>query len=182
MKIIDTSIPDVKIIEPSIFRDERGFFMESWRHDWFIEHVGKKKFVQENHSRSTKGTLRGLHYQTANTQGKLIRVVQGELFDVAVDMRKSSPTFGKWVGYILSAENMRQMWIPEGFAHGFYAMSDCVECLYHCTDYYNPGAEQSVRWDDKIIGIKWPLKINELPILSCKDTKSKPFSEAIYFE
>ncbi|MFA0526106.1 dTDP-4-dehydrorhamnose 3,5-epimerase, partial [Vibrio sp. 10N.222.52.C3] len=140
MKVIDTRIPDVKIIEPSVFGDERGFFMETWNQKKFEELVTGKptKFVQDNHSKSKKGILRGLHYQTENTQGKLVRVVSGEVFDVAVDIRKDSPTFGQWVGEYLSAENKRQLWVPEGFAHGFYVTSNEAEFVYKCTDYYNP--------------------------------------------
>lgn len=177
MKVIDTSIPDVKIIEPRVFGDERGFFMETWNQKEFEEKVtGKQtRFVQDNHSKSKQNTLRGLHYQAENTQGKLVRVVYGEVFDVAVDIRKGSPTFGQWVGEILSAKNKRQLWIPEGFAHGFYVTSDEAEFVYKCTDYYNPKAEISVRWDDIDIKIKWPL-ISE-PMLSEKDTKGIAFKD-----
>ncbi|WP_063656223.1 dTDP-4-dehydrorhamnose 3,5-epimerase [Aliivibrio fischeri] len=169
MKVIDTRIPDVKIIEPSVFGDERGFFMETWNQKQFEELVTGKptQFVQDNHSKSKKGILRGLHYQTENTQGKLVRVVSGEVFDVAVDIRKASPTFGQWVGEYLSAENKRQLWIPEGFAHGFYVTSEEAEFVYKCTDYYNPNAEVSIRWNDTDLGIAWPLK--GLVILSDKD-------------
>lgn len=169
MKVIDTRIPDVKIIEPSVFGDERGFFMETWNQKQFEELVTGKptQFVQDNHSKSKKGILRGLHYQTENTQGKLVRVVSGEVFDVAVDIRKGSPTFGQWVGEYLSAENKRQLWIPEGFAHGFYVTSDEAEFVYKCTDYYNPSAETSLRWDDRQINIDWPNENS--PILSLKD-------------
>ena len=158
MKVIDTHIPDVKIIEPNVIGDERGFFMEIWSQKKFEELVTGKltKFVQDNHSKSKKGILRGLHYQTENTQGKLVRVVSGEVFDVAVDVRKGSPTFGQWVGEYLSAENKRQLWIPEGFAHGFYVTSDEAEFVYKCTDYYNPKAEISIKWDDRAISIDWP--------------------------
>lgn len=137
MKIIETKIPDVKLLEPQIFSDTRGFFMEIFRDEWFKQNVANRAFVQENHSKSVKGVLRGLHYQTENTQGKLVRVVNGTVFDVAVDLRKSSSTFGKWVGEILSAENKRQLWIPEGFAHGFYVLTDEAELIYKCTNYYN---------------------------------------------
>ncbi|MFV8461407.1 dTDP-4-dehydrorhamnose 3,5-epimerase [Vibrio campbellii] len=159
MKVIDTRIPDVKIIEPSVFGDERGFFMETWNQKQFEELVTGKptKFVQDNHSKSKKGILRGLHYQTENTQGKLVRVVSGEVFDVAVDIRQGSPTFGEWVGEYLSAENKRQLWIPEGFAHGFYVTSDEAEFVYKCTDYYNPQAEISIAWNDPSLNINWPL-------------------------
>lgn len=169
MKVIDTAIPDVKIIEPTVFGDKRGFFMETWNQQKFEDSVTKKptKFVQDNHSKSKKGILRGLHYQTENTQGKLVRVVSGEVFDVAVDIRKGSPTFGQWVGEYLSAENKRQLWIPEGFAHGFLVTSDEAEFVYKCTDYYNPSAEVSIHWKDTDIAIEWP--INGEPILSDKD-------------
>lgn len=172
MKVIETEIPDVKIIEPNIFGDERGFFMETWNQKRFEELVTGKptQFVQDNHSKSKKGILRGLHYQTENTQGKLVRVVSGEVFDVAVDIRKDSPTFGKWVGVYLSAENKRQLWIPEGFAHGFYVTSEEAEFVYKCTDYYNPKAEVSIRWDDDILNIHWPI-VGKI-ILSEKDRSS----------
>ncbi|HFG1915149.1 dTDP-4-dehydrorhamnose 3,5-epimerase [Vibrio cholerae] len=169
MKVIETDIPDVKIIEPTVFGDERGFFMETWNQKRFEELVTGKptQFVQDNHSKSKKGILRGLHYQTENTQGKLVRVVSGEVFDVAVDIRKDSPTFGKWVGVYLSAENKRQLWVPEGFAHGFYVTSDEAEFVYKCTDYYNPNAEHSILWNDKSLSIEWPIQSS--PELSKKD-------------
>jgi dTDP-4-dehydrorhamnose 3,5-epimerase len=170
MKVIDTKIPDVKIIEPEVFGDERGFFMETWNQREFEEKVTGKPtpFVQDNHSKSKKGILRGLHYQTENTQGKLVRVVSGEVFDVAVDIRDGSPTVGQWVGVYLSAENKRQLWIPEGFAHGFYVTSDDAEFVYKCTDFYNPEFEHSILWNDPGIGINWPLN-NKYPLLSEKD-------------
>ncbi|RXJ74683.1 dTDP-4-dehydrorhamnose 3,5-epimerase [Veronia nyctiphanis] len=176
MKVIDTEISDVKIIDPTVFGDERGFFMETWNQRRFEELVTGKSisFVQDNHSKSKKGILRGIHYQTENTQGKLVRVISGEVFDVAVDIRKASPTFGKWVGVYLSAENKRQLWIPEGFAHGFYVTSDEAEFVYKCTDYYNPDAEVSIKWDDKEIGIAWP--ITDKPLLSKKDSNASSFS------
>lgn len=169
MLIIDTKIPDVKIIEPAVYGDERGFFMETWNQQKFEELVTGKptRFVQDNHSKSKKGILRGLHYQTENTQGKLVRVVSGEVFDVVVDIRKGSPTFGHWVGVHLSADNKRQLWIPEGFAHGFYVTSEEAEFVYKCTDYYNPKAEVSISWDDKELNIDWPLV--DKPVLSNKD-------------
>lgn len=169
MKVIDTRIPDVKIIEPSVFGDERGFFMETWNQKKFEKLVTGKRtqFVQDNHSKSKKGILRGLHYQTENTQGKLVRVVSGEVFDVAVDIRKDSPTFGQWVGEYLSAENKRQLWVPEGFAHGFYVTSDEAEFVYKCTDFYNPTAEITINWNDTNLNIDWPIA-SEL-ILSDKD-------------
>ncbi|CAH6918706.1 dTDP-4-dehydrorhamnose 3,5-epimerase [Vibrio chagasii] len=175
MKVIDTRIPDVKIIEPSVFGDERGFFMETWNQKRFEELVTGKptQFVQDNHSKSKKGILRGLHYQTENTQGKLVRVVSGEVFDVAVDIREGSPTFGQWVGEYLTAENKRQLWIPEGFAHGFYVTSDEAELVYKCTDYYNSNAEVAILWNDQTLDIKWPNK--EQPKLSIKDINALRF-------
>jgi dTDP-4-dehydrorhamnose 3,5-epimerase len=169
MKVIDTTIPDVKIIEPAVYGDERGFFMETWSQQKFEELVTGKPtiFVQDNHSKSKKGILRGLHYQNEKTQGKLVRVVFGEVFDVAVDIRKESPTFGQWVGVYLSAENKRQLWIPEGFAHGFYVTSNEAEFVYKCTNYYDQTSECSVKWDDEDLGIEWPIEV--LPILSEKD-------------
>ena len=180
MRIIDTKIPDVKLLEPQVFGDERGFFMETFRDEWFKENVANRTFVQENHSKSVKGVLRGLHYQTENTQGKLVRVVSGAVFDVAVDMRKSSPTFGQWVGEILSEENKRQLWVPEGFAHGFYVLTDEAEFTYKCTDYYNPKAEHSLIWNDKTVGIEWPLEGK--PSLSAKDLAGKVLADAVKFK
>lgn len=176
MKVIDTKIPDVKIIEPTVFGDERGFFMETWQQKKFEELVTGKptKFVQDNHSKSKQGTLRGLHFQTENTQGKLVRVVSGEVFDVAVDVRKGSHTFGQWVGVYLSEENKRQLWVPEGFAHGFYVTSDEAEFVYKCTNYYDPSSEISIKWDDPDINIEWPLI--QLPILSDKDSQAQSFN------
>jgi len=169
MNVIETNIPDVKIIEPSVFGDDRGFFMETWQQNKFEELVTgqQTQFVQDNHSKSSKGILRGLHYQIENTQGKLVRVVSGEVFDVAVDVRKDSPTFGQWVGVYLSAENKRQLWVPEGFAHGFYVTSDEAEFVYKCTDYYHSQSEVSIAWNDVDIGIEWPL--DGAPSLSGKD-------------
>ena len=178
MKIIDTNIPDVKIIEPKVFGDERGFFIETWEQKKFNELVCERSFVQDNHSMSIKGTLRGLHYQSINTQGKLVRVIRGKVYDVAVDIRKKSTTFGEWVGIELSAENQKQLWIPEGFAHGFYVMSDEAEFTYKCTDFYNPNAEHTILWNDSDINIAWPLE-GVLPILSQKDKHGLRFKELI---
>ncbi|MBC7005805.1 dTDP-4-dehydrorhamnose 3,5-epimerase [Photobacterium sp. BZF1] len=178
MKVIDTKIPDVKIIEPAVFGDERGFFMETWQQEKFSQLVAERQFVQDNHSKSNKGILRGLHYQTENTQGKLVRVVSGEVYDVAVDIRKDSPTFGQWVGVLLSAENKRQLWVPEGFAHGFYVTSESAEFVYKCTDYYNPKAEHSIAWNDPALGIEWPL--DGEPSLSAKDAEGTLFKDAEY--
>ncbi|PNH97375.1 dTDP-4-dehydrorhamnose 3,5-epimerase [Vibrio diazotrophicus] len=176
MKVIDTKIPDVKIIEPAVFGDERGFFMETWNQKRFEELVTCKPttFVQDNHSKSKKGILRGLHYQTENTQGKLVRVISGAVFDVAVDIRRNSRTFGEWVGVVLTEENRLQLWIPEGFAHGFYVISDEAEFVYKCTDYYNPKSEHSIIWNDSDLGIEWPLN-GEEPHLSEKDKSGIAF-------
>jgi len=170
MKIIDTKIKDVKIIEPAIFGDERGFFMETWQQKKFNEQVCPQVFVQDNHSQSEHGVLRGLHYQVGNdAQGKLVRCVEGEVFDVAVDIRRSSPTFGEWVGVILSAENKKQLWIPAGFAHGFLTISESAQFLYKTTNYYSPKAERCILWDDKDIGVEWP-QVKKIK-LSDKDLK-----------
>lgn len=169
MNVIETAIPDVLILEPKVFGDDRGFFFESFNQKTFIEKTGvDKDFVQDNHSRSVKNVLRGLHYQIKQAQGKLVRVVRGEIFDVAVDIRKNSPTFGQWVSCTLSAENKRQFWVPAGFAHGFLVTSDNAEVLYKTTDYYAPQYERSLLWNDPKLAIAWPLSGN-LPILSSKD-------------
>ncbi|WP_165707548.1 MULTISPECIES: dTDP-4-dehydrorhamnose 3,5-epimerase [Pectobacterium] len=175
MKIIDTKITDLKIIEPAVFGDERGFFFESFNKNKFEEAIGYSvDFVQDNHSKSSQGVLRGLHYQLApHAQGKLVRCIEGEVFDVAVDIRQSSSTFGQWVGVHLSAENKRQFWIPEGFAHGFVTLSNSAEFLYKATDYYAPQSERSIRWDDQELNIIWPLSIVQL---SEKD-KNAPFAK-----
>ncbi len=180
MKVTPLSIPDVLLIEPQVFGDDRGFFFESFNQKKFEEAVGRKiNFVQDNHSKSIKGVLRGLHYQLPpKAQGKLVRVIQGEVFDVAVDIRKSSPTFGKWVGEILSANNKKQMWIPEGFAHGFITLSDTAEFLYKTTDFYSIEHEASIRWDDKTIGIQWPIIDASL---SVKDKTAQSFKDASCF-
>ncbi|HCJ9453886.1 TPA: dTDP-4-dehydrorhamnose 3,5-epimerase [Escherichia coli] len=177
MKITPTEIPDVLIIEPKVFKDERGFFFESFNQKKFEEAVGHTvNFVQDNHSKSVKGVLRGLHYQEEPyAQGKLVRCIVGEVFDVAVDIRKNSPTFGKWVGVNLSAENKQQLWIPEGFAHGFLVLSETAEFVYKTTNYYNISSEKSYIWNDKIINISWP-DIQEI-ILSSKDSNSPNFNK-----
>ncbi len=180
MPIIPTEIPDVLIIEPKVFGDERGFFYESFNARNFAEETGSKsQFVQDNHSKSAKGVLRGLHYQIQQPQGKLVRVVAGEVFDVAVDIRKRSPTFGQWLGVVLSADNKRQLWLPAGFAHGFLVTSDYAEFLYKTTDYYAPEFERSILWNDPAIGINWP--ISGEPVLSNKDKAAKLLSEAEVF-
>ena len=181
MKALPLAIPEVMLFEPKVFGDDRGFFFESFNQAEFEASVGRKpSFVQDNHSRSVKGVLRGLHYQVRQPQGKLVRVVKGTVFDVAVDIRRSSPTFGRWVGEVLSEENKRQLWIPEGFAHGFIVLSDVAECLYKATDYYAPQHERCIIWDDPAIGIKWPF--DGTPILSVKDRQGIPFDRAERFE
>lgn len=182
MNFIETIIQDVKIIEPSVFGDERGFFMETFREDIFNQLCCNRTFVQDNHSKSSKGILRGLHYQLEQTQGKLVRVSAGQVYDVAVDMRKSSATFGQHVGVILSAENKRQLWVPEGFAHGFYVMSSSAEFVYKCTDYYAPEHEVSLLWNDPELAISWPLDNNTAPQLSQKDKDGISFSNAPSFK
>ncbi|WP_193164002.1 dTDP-4-dehydrorhamnose 3,5-epimerase [Microbulbifer hainanensis] len=178
MDVLDTSIPEVKILQPKIFGDERGFFMETFRDSWFRERVADVTFVQDNHSRSSRGILRGLHYQAEQTQGKLVRVVEGEVFDVAVDMRQGSPTFGQWAGAFLSVENRRQLWVPAGFAHGFYVTSESAEFVYKCTDYYHPQSEYSLLWNDPEVGIEWPLIQGAAPRLSEKDLNGLSLANA----
>ena len=180
MNIIKTKIPDVIIFEPKIFGDDRGFFYESFNASAFQQATGLKvSFVQDNHSKSAKNVLRGLHYQIEQAQGKLVRVTQGEVFDVAVDMRASSATFGQWVGTHLSAENKRQMWVPPGFAHGFLVLSDFAEFLYKTTDFYAPQHECCVKWDDASIRIEWPLQ--GMPLLSAKDAQGLSLQAAAKF-
>lgn len=181
MKATPTAIPDVLIIEPKVFGDARGFFYESFNNKAFDEVVGRHvEFVQDNHSRSAKGVLRGLHYQIQQAQGKLVRVVRGAVFDVAVDIRKSSPTFGKWVGVELSEDNHRQLWVPEGFAHGFLVLSDLAEFLYKTTDYYAPVHERAIIWSDPDVAIEWPA-IGMSPQLSTKDAVASAFADAAVF-
>ena len=181
LNAIKTAIPDVVILEPRVFGDDRGFFYESFNAKNFEMLTGvKREFVQDNHSRSAKNVLRGLHYQTQHTQGKLVRVIAGSVFDVAVDIRMRSPTFGQWIGVELSSENRRQLWVPEGFAHGFVVTSESAEFLYKTTDYYAPEFEQSIRWDDPQIGIRWPANIE--PILSKKDAVGVSLADAQLFD
>lgn len=180
MNITRLAIPDVVLLEPKVFGDERGFFFESFNHRLFEDAIGRSvQFVQDNHSRSVKGVLRGLHYQVKRAQGKLVRVVQGEVFDVAVDIRRCSPTFGQWVGSYLSAENKHQLWVPEGFAHGFVVLSESAEFLYKTTDYYAPEHERCIRWDDPYIGIDWPYE-GEVA-LSAKDRQGQCLADADVF-
>lgn len=181
MQVIRTAIPDVLIIEPKVFGDARGFFFESFNQKSFNEATGLDvNFVQDNHSKSVRGVLRGLHYQIQQPQGKLVRVVQGEVFDVAVDIRKGSPTFGQWVGELLSGENKRQLWIPAGFAHGFVVLSETAEFLYKTTDYYAPQFERCIAWDDADLKIDW--QFSGVPALSAKDAVGARFAQAEVFE
>lgn len=181
MQIIETTIPDVKIIEPKVFGDERGFFFESFNLKLFREKAQiHDDFVQDNHSRSPQHVLRGLHYQIRQPQGKLVRVVSGEVYDVAVDIRKKSPTFGQWVGVILSAENKRMLWVPKGFAHGFVVLSKEADFLYKTSDFYDPSSERSILWNDPDLGIQWPLN-GKSPILSAKDQKGSLLKDAEVF-
>ncbi len=181
MKIFPTAIPDVLMIEPKIFGDERGFLMETYQQVQFNQAIGRDVvFVQDNHSRSMRGVLRGLHYQIERSQGKLLRVIQGEVFDVAVDLRLKSPTFGKWVGCVLSADNQRQLWVPEGFAHGFVVLSEVADCLYKATDYYAPEFERIIAWNDPTLAIDWLYEAE--PILSSKDRGGVLFKHADFFK
>ena len=181
MEATPLDIPGVYLIEPKVFGDDRGFFFESFNQAKFEAAIGRRvNFVQDNHSRSVKNVLRGLHYQIRQPQGKLVRVVQGEVFDVAVDLRKSSLTFGKWVGEVLSAENKRQLWVPEGFAHGFVVLSETAEFLYKTSDYYAPEHERCIAWNDPTIAIQWP--IDGEPLLSAKDARGASFGGAEVFE
>ena len=180
IQVTATALPEVKIIEPKVFGDARGFFFESFNAREFAEHVGAGiEFLQDNHSRSAKGVLRGLHYQIEHAQGKLVRVAEGEVFDVAVDIRRSSPNFGKWVGVILSEENRRQMWIPPGFAHGFLTLSESADFLYKTTDYWFAEHERSIAWNDPQIGIEWP--IDGEPLVAAKDAAGKRLADADTF-
>lgn len=182
MKITPTAIPEVLILEPKLFGDERGFFMESFSQKVFDEAVGSKvSFVQDNHSRSVRGVLRGLHYQLQQTQGKLVRCARGAVFDVAVDIRKSSPTFGRWVGVELSEHNHRQLWVPTGFAHGFLVLSDSADFLYKTTDYYAPSYERVILWSDPVLRIEWP-PLAAAHIVSEKDQNGQPFMYADLFD
>ncbi|HEX7748162.1 MAG TPA: dTDP-4-dehydrorhamnose 3,5-epimerase [Bordetella sp.] len=181
LQVTPTAIPDMLVIEPKVFGDDRGFFFESFNAQAFAQATGiKRDFVQDNHSKSSRNVLRGLHYQIQQTQGKLVRVTQGEVWDVGVDLRKSSPTFGLWVGLILSAENKKQAWIPEGFAHGFLVLSETAEFLYKTTDYYAPQYERTLLWNDATLGITWPIQ--DTPKLAAKDAAGTVWSEAKFFD
>jgi dTDP-4-dehydrorhamnose 3,5-epimerase len=181
MKVIESTLSGVLIIEPKVFGDARGFFLESWNQQAFAAVGLKQQFVQDNHSLSAQGTLRGLHYQLRHTQGKLVRVTSGEVYDVAVDIRRSSPNFGQWVGVTLSAENKRMLWVPEGFAHGFYVVSESAEFMYKCTDIYDPTSEQCIAWNDAAIGVQWPLVSGVTTLLSAKDQKGLLLRDAQVF-
>lgn len=182
MEFRTTAIPDILLIEPTVYGDSRGFFMETWNEKTFAANGLPVSFVQDNHSRSVRGILRGLHYQVKQPQGKLVRVIAGEVFDVAVDLRRSSPTFGRNFNCVLSEDNKRQLWIPPGFAHGFYVMSQSADFVYKCTDFYAPEHERSLRWDDPELGIEWPLGRAEKPRLSEKDANGVALSRAECFE
>jgi len=182
MRFTPTAIPDVVLIEPKVFDDQRGFFMETFRASYFAEAGIPTQFVQDNHSGSRRGALRGLHYQVRQAQGKLIRVVAGEVFDVAVDLRRSSPTFGKWEGVILSADNRLQIWIPPGFAHGFYVLSEWAEVVYKATDYYAPQWERTLLWNDPEVGIAWPMRTGDIPSVSPKDAQGRKLDEADLYD
>lgn len=169
MKFTPTELPGVVLVEPQVFGDNRGFFMETWQQYTFADGGVDVRFVQDNHSRSARGVLRGMHIQTQHTQGKLVRVVAGEIYDVAVDLRKDSPRFGQWVGVLLSADNKHQLWVPPGFGHGFYTLSDSADVIYKCTDVYAPAHERTLRWDDPTVGIRWPLVDGAAPTLATKD-------------
>lgn len=180
MRFIPTAIPEVVLIEPQIFGDQRGFFMETWQAAKFAAAGIGAAFVQDNHSKSARGVLRGLHYQLRQPQGKLVRVIAGEIYDVAVDLRRASPYFGRWVGETLSAENRKMMWVPPGFAHGFYVLSESAEFLYKCTEFYAPADELVIRWDDPDLAVAWPLTGGP-PLLSARDGQGTSFREAEYF-
>jgi dTDP-4-dehydrorhamnose 3,5-epimerase len=182
MKFIETPLRDVYVLEPKVFGDQRGFFMETWNRDTFRAAGFDLNFVQDNHSRSARGILRGLHFQMEHTQGKLVRVTAGSVFDVAVDLRRSSPTLGQWFGVHLSAENQRMMWVPPGFAHGFYVTSDYADFLYKCTDVYHPASEKTLAWNDPTVGIEWPVPAGETPQLSAKDAVGLSWDDVPKFD
>ena len=176
------SVPEVFLLEPQVFTDSRGFFLETYQADKFAQIGIVERFVQDNYSGSQQGVLRGLHYQIHQPQGKLVRTIAGEIYDVAADLRRSSPTFGKWVGHHLSAENRLQIWVPPGFAHGFYVLSEWAEVIYKATDYYAPQFERTLLWNDPAIGIEWPLLADQMPLLSDKDAQGKLLSEAEVYD
>jgi dTDP-4-dehydrorhamnose 3,5-epimerase len=177
VKFTPTELPGVVLVEPQVFGDQRGFFMETWHALKFADGGIDVRFVQDNHSRSARGILRGLHIQLKHTQGKLVRAVRGEVFDVAVDVRRDSPRFGQWTGHVLSEENRRQLWVPPGFAHGFYVLSESADVIYKCTDFYAPEHERTLRWDDAQVGVRWPLVNGAAPTLSGKDSSGLALDE-----
>lgn len=181
MQFIPLAVPEVVLIHPQVFSDTRGFFMETWHAKRFAEAGIDTTFVQDNHSKSRRGILRGLHYQIQQPQGKLVRVIAGEVFDVAVDLRRNAPTFGRWVGASLSADNKHMLWVPPGFAHGFCVLSESAEFVYKCTDFYAPEHERSLRWDDPELAIKWPLVRDEAPLLSPKDATAPLLKDAEHY-
>jgi dTDP-4-dehydrorhamnose 3,5-epimerase len=182
MEFVPTRLPDVVLIKPKVFEDSRGYFMDTWHGQLFEKEGIDATFVQDSQSSSVLGTVRGLHYQIKQPQGKLVRVLQGEAFDVVVDIRKSSPDFGQWASEMLSAENRKMLWIPPGFAHGFLVLSDTAELAYKCTDYYAPEHERTLKWDDPDIGIDWPLQQKEAPIISAKDLAGLPLRDAEVYD
>lgn len=182
MNFLETPLQDVYLLEPRVFGDARGFFMETWNIETFRKAGFDLDFMQDNHSRSARGILRGLHFQTEHTQGKLVRVTSGEVFDVAVDLRRSSPTLGQWYGVTLSAENHRMLWVPPGFAHGFYVTSDYADFLYKCTDIYHPPSEITLAWNDPTVGVAWPVPAGEEPLLSAKDVQGLSWDEVPLFD
>jgi dTDP-4-dehydrorhamnose 3,5-epimerase len=182
MNFVETPLQDVYVLEPRVFGDERGFFLETWNKNTFAEAGFDLPFVQDNHSRSARGILRGLHYQTEHSQGKLVRVTAGEVYDAVVDLRRSSPSFGKWFGVTLSAQNYKMLWVPPGFAHGFYVTSDSADFLYKCTDIYHPESEVTLAWNDPTIGIDWPVPAGEEPQLSEKDAQGLRWEETPLFD
>ncbi len=182
MKFVETPLRDVYLLEPKVFGDSRGFFQETWNIETFREAGFELTFMQDNHSRSEHGILRGLHFQTEHTQGKLVRVTSGEVFDVAVDLRRSSPTLGQWYGVSLSAENHNMLWVPPGFAHGFYVLSDYADFLYKCTDVYHPASELTLAWNDPTVGIEWPVPAGEEPLLSDKDKAGLSWGDVPLFD
>ena len=182
MQFTNTKLPGVVVVQPKVFEDDRGFFFESYHKRLFDEQGISLDFVQDNHSRSKRGTLRGMHYQIRQPQGKLVRVILGEIYDVVVDLRKSSPDFGKWLGHYLSAENRKQLYVPPGFAHGFYVVSEWAEVLYKSTDYYAPQWERTLLWNDAQINISWPLRDEKQPLLSPKDAIGTPFDQAEVYD
>lgn len=181
MEFVPTRLPEVVLIKPKVFGDARGYFLESWRDDVFVKAGINARFVQDNHSHSGQWILRGMHYQMQHTQGKLVRVSRGAVFDVAVDMRRSSPNFGQWVGFELSDTNHHMLWVPPGFAHGFLTLTESVDFLYKCTDIYAPQHERSLRWDDPTVGIEWPLPAGVMPQLSAKDVQAAALADAEAF-